>query len=466
MKRVIGGLLRNLDSIFDPKSIAVVGASREPNKIGNVITKNFIDGGYAGKVYPINPKADEVLGMKCYPSVKDVPGKIDSAVIAIPAPFVPNALKECGEKGIKGVVVISGGFSEVGNAALEHQLVEVARKYDLNVIGPNCMGILNPAARVDSIFLPIYKLGRPRVGDIGFISQSGAVGGCIVDLVARSGLGVSKFVSYGNAAVIDETDLLEYLAHDKRTRVIVVYLEGVKRGREFLKIAKEVTKIKPVIVLKAGTTEKGAIAAKSHTGSLAGSYAAYQAVFRQSKIIEADTLDDLFNFSKIFDQPLCAGDRIAVITNGGGTGVLAADSIVENGMELAEFSEETKKELAKKIPAYASVGNPLDLVGDADAARYEMAINAAMNDPNVDLLAVVVLFQTAGVDSRVVPVIVDASNRKKKPIVVISTGGEYTEMHRRILDSYGVPTYSSPSSAMRAVKKFIEYGKFRGNKKR
>ncbi|MEW6329069.1 MAG: CoA-binding protein [Candidatus Micrarchaeota archaeon] len=458
--------MRNLDSIFDPKSIAVIGASREPNKIGNVITKNFIDGGYAGKVYPINPKADEVLGMKCYPSVRDVPGKIDSAVIAIPAPFVPSALRECGEKGIRGVVVISGGFSEVGNVALERQLVEVARKYNLNVIGPNCMGILNPAARVDSIFLPIYKLGRPRVGDIGFISQSGAVGGCIVDLVARSGLGVSKFVSYGNAAVIDETDLLEYLAHDKRTRVIVVYLEGVKRGREFLKIAGGVTKIKPVIVLKAGTTEKGAIAAKSHTGSLAGSYAAYQAVFRQSKIIEADNLDDLFNFSKIFDQPLCTGDRIAVITNGGGTGVLAADSIVENGMELAEFGEETKKELAKKIPSYASVGNPLDLVGDADAARYEMAINAVMNDNNVDLLAVVVLFQTAGVDSRVVPVIVDASNKRKKPIVVISTGGEYTEMHRRILDSYGVPTYASPSSAMRAVKKFIEYGKFRGKRGR
>src|SRR3989338_10680798 len=253
--------MRDLDSIFDPKSIAVIGAGREPGKIGHVIVKNFLDGGFAGRVYPINPKAPDVLGLKCYPSVLDVPSNIDSAVVAVHADLVPGVMKECGEKGINGVVVISGGFAEVGNYKLEQQLVEVAKKYDLNVIGPNCLGVLNPAARNDSIFLPIYKMGRPKVGDISFISQSGAVGGCIIDLAARAGLGMGKFVSYGNASVVDEVDLLKYLADDDKTRVIVAYLEGVKRGREFLKVAKEITKHKPIIVLKAGRSKEGAKAA-------------------------------------------------------------------------------------------------------------------------------------------------------------------------------------------------------------
>ena len=451
--------MRDLESIFDPKSIAVIGASREPGKIGQVITKNFLDGGFAGRVYPINPKTDEILGLKCYPSVTDVPSKIDSAVVAVHASLVPGILKECGEKGIMGVVVISGGFAEVGNYALEKELVKVAEEYSLNVIGPNCLGVLNPIARNDSIFLPIYKMGRPKVGDISFISQSGAVGGCIIDLAARAGLGMGKFVSYGNASVVDETDLLDYLAEDDQTRVIVAYLEGVKRGREFLKVAKRVTKHKPLIVLKAGRGEAAAEAARSHTGSLAGSHEVYRAAFKQAHIIEAEDLDELFDFSKMMDYKQCAGNRIGIITNGGGTGVLAVDAVEENGLRLAKFSEGTARELRKILPDYANATNPLDLVGDADASRYQKALDIVMKDPNVDILVVVVLFQTAGIDSRVVNVIVKARETGKKPIAVISTGGEYTEFHRRILDSYGVPTYGSPSDALRSVAKFVEYCK-------
>ncbi len=454
--------IRNLEAVFKPRSMAVIGASREPNKIGHVILKNFLDGGFVGKIYPVNPTADEVLGLECYKSVLEIPEDVDSAVIAIPAKFVIQALEECGKKGVKGVVVITGGFTEIGEQGLEKKLIEVANRYDMALIGPNCMGVLNPASRVDSVFLPIYKLGRPHVGGISFISQSGAVGGCIVDLAARAGLGMAKFVSYGNASVIDETDLLTYLAADPQTDIIVVYIEGVKRGKEFMEIAKEVAKDKPVIILKAGVSQHGAEAAKSHTGSLAGNAAAYSAAFRQCKLIEAKTLDELFDFAKIFDQPKSCGDRVAIITNGGGNGVLAVDSLDHEGLKLAEFSDETNKALREILPSYVGVHNPVDLVGDANSGRYERALNVVMKDPNVDAIVVIVLFQTAGIDSSVTNVIVRASDDRRKPIIVVSTGGEYTEMHRRILDSYGVPTYPSPSSAMASLKKFIDYSNYYG----
>ncbi|MCX8175159.1 MAG: CoA-binding protein [Candidatus Micrarchaeota archaeon] len=449
--------VKNLDAVFNPSSIAVIGASREPNKIGHVIVKNFVDGGFSGNVYPINPNAEEILGLPAYKSVLDVPGKVDSAVIAVPAKAVAQVLDECGRKGVRGVVLITGGFSEVGNTEEEKKIAEIANRYEIALIGPNCMGVLTPASRVDSVFLPIYKLGRPRVGGISFISQSGAVGGCIVDLAARAGVGMGKFVSYGNAAVIDECDLLEYLASDRQTEIIVVYLEGVRDGRRLLEVAKKITRKKPIVMLKAGKSAHGAEAALSHTGSLAGSAEAYSAAFRQSRIIEAATLEQLFDFAKIFDQVLPCGKRIGIVTNGGGMGVLAVDSLEYEGLELAEFSEETKKLLRASLPSYANVRNPLDIIGDADSSRYEVAINALLRDENVDAIVVVILFQTAAIDSSVVNIVIRASDLRKKPIIAVCTGGEYTEMHKRILESYGVPSYSSPSSAMRALARFISY---------
>ncbi|MEM4348549.1 MAG: CoA-binding protein [Candidatus Anstonellaceae archaeon] len=451
--------VKNLEAVFNPSSVAVIGASREPNKIGHVILKNFVDGGFAGKIYPINPNTDEILGLKAYPSVLDVKDHIDSAVIAVPAAAVAQVLEECGQKGIKGVVLITGGFSEVGNFEGESKIASIANKYGIALIGPNCMGVITPASRVDSVFLPIYKLGRPRVGGISFISQSGAVGGCIVDLAARAGIGMSKFVSYGNAAVIDESDLLQYLASDKQTEIIVAYLEGVKDGKKFLSIAKKITRSKPIVVLKAGKSAAGAEAAQSHTGSLAGSAEAYKAAFKQAGIIEADTLEQLFDFAKIFDQVLPCGNRIGIITNGGGMGVLATDSLEEENLKLAQFSEETNKLLRSSLPPYANVRNPLDLIGDADSHRYEVALNALLKDDNVDIILLIILFQTVGIDSSVVNIAIRASDQKKKPIIAVCTGGEYTEMHKRILESYGVPSYSSPSSAMKAISKFLAYAR-------
>jgi len=451
--------VRNLDAVFHPGSIAVVGASREPNKIGHVIVKNFVDGGFAGKVYPINPNAEEILGLKSYKSVLAIKDKVDSAVIAVPAAAVAGVLEECGKKGVKGAVLITGGFAEVGKADEERRIAAIAEKYGIALIGPNCMGVLTPASRVDSVFLPIYKLGRPRVGKIAFISQSGAVGGCIVDLAARAGIGMSKFVSYGNAAAINECDLLEYLAQDKDTEIIVVYLEGVKDGRRFLEVARKITPKKPVVVLKAGKSASGAAAALSHTGSLAGSAEAYKAAFKQSRVIEAETLEQLFDFAKIFDQPLPTGDRIGIITNGGGMGVLATDSLEEYGLKLAKLSDESQKSLRISLPPYANVRNPLDIIGDADSHRYEVALNAMMRDPNVDAILLIILFQTAAIDSGVANIAIRASDLGKKPIIAVCTGGEYTEMHKRIMESYGVPAYASPSSAMRAIAKFVEYAK-------
>ncbi len=451
------GKIAGLEKIFSPKSIAVIGASHDPTKIGHVVLKNFMDGGFPGKLYPVNPSSTEVLGLPCFKSVKDIPGKVDSAVIAIPAKFVPGALEECGAKGVLSAVVISGGFAEVGEKALEAQLVGSAEKYGMAVIGPNCMGVLNPAKRVDSIFLPIYKLGRPHVGEISFISQSGAVGGCIIDLAARAGIGISKFVSYGNASVVSECDLLEYLANDDSTKIIVCYFEGVKDGARFLKIASKITRKKPIIALKAGKSKSGARAALSHTAAMAGSAVAYEAAFRQARVTEAETLEELFDFAKMFSQPICCGRRIAIITNGGGNGVLSADSADKYGLELAQYSEQTSKSMRALLPSYANIGNPLDLIGDADAMRFEQAIRACMDDHNVDALVINILFQTAAIDTRVVSSIVKANGEQKKPMVVVATGGEYTEMHRRILDGYGIPTYQSPSSAINALSKFVDY---------
>lgn len=456
--------IRNLNAVFNPTSIAVIGASREPNKIGHVIVKNFLDGGFGGKVYPINPNAESILGLRAYKSVLDIPEKLDSAVIAVPASIVPKVLDECGRKGVKGVVLITGGFSEIGNCEGERAIEEIAKKYGIALIGPNCMGIITPGTRVDSVFLPIYKLGRPRVGKIAFISQSGAVGGCIVDLAARAGIGMSKFVSYGNAAVINESDLLEYLANDKETDIIVIYIEGVKDGKRFLEVAKKTTLKKPIVAIKAGKSFAGAEAAKSHTGSLAGSAEAYRAAFKQARIIEAETLEQLFDFAKIFDQPLPCGKRVGIITNGGGMGVLATDSLDAEGLKLAELSDKTKEALARALPQYANIRNPLDIIGDADSYRYEVAINALMGDPNVDIILLIILFQTVAIDSRVVNIAIRASDMRQKPIIAVCTGGEYTEMHKRIMESYGVPTYPSPSSAMRAIAKFVEYAKYKNSK--
>jgi len=434
-----------------------VGASAMPNKIGNVLMRNFIDAKYPGKLYPINPKYPDLLGLRCYPKVSDVPGSVDCVIIATPAETVPSVVDDCAKKKVGGIIILSGGFEEVGRNDLAESIRKTALANDIPLVGPNCLGIFNPYTKLDSIFLPPYKLERPKAGGIAFVTQSGAVGSTVMDLAAYYGLGLSKFISYGNSTVLDEADYLEYLLHDKETEVIILYIEGAKDGRKLLEVMKKVNRVKPIIALKAGRGSGGQAAARSHTGNIAGSYMAYNAAFKQARVIEADGIDEVFEFVKIFNQPKARGNRVGVITNGGGMGVLAIDSIEAEGLKIAQFSEESRAEFKRILPSYGNVANPLDLVADAGVDAYERAIAVMMKDPNIDALVIVVLTQTPPIDERIIHVLARACDAKEKPIVTISVGGTYTEAYRKIIEGRGVPSYNTPRAAVKALQRFITY---------
>lgn len=457
--------LKKLKYVFNPKSVAIVGASQTPNKIGNVLMKNFIDGSFGGKLYAVNPKYKKVLGVPCFPKVSRIPGPVDCVIVATPAVTVPKIIEDCGKKKVKGVIVLSGGFEEVKREDLAEEMKRYSDKYRIPVIGPNCLGIFDPYSRVDSIFLPRFKLERPEPGNIAFVTQSGAVGSTVVDLAAHYGMGISKFISFGNGTVLDESDFLEFLENDPETEIIILYLEGVKDGQKLLKWMKRVNAKKPIIALKAGKYEGAMKAARSHTGNIAGSYLAYKAAFRQAKVTEADGLDELFDFVKIFDQPHPKGGRVGVITNGGGMGVLTADAIEEQGLKIAQFSKESRKAIKKILPDYGNVGNPLDLVADSDVEGYTKAIEVMQNDPNIDALAIIVLTQTPPIDERILGVLTNASDDQRKPVVTISVGGDYTDGYRKALESRGVPSYGSPLSAIKALKRLVDYAQWRRKKK-
>ena len=450
-------ILHNLKYVFRPKTVAIVGASATPNKIGNVLMRNFAVAKFPGRLCPVNPKYPQLMGRRCFAKVSDIPGKVDCVIIATPAETVPAVVEDCAKKKAGGVIILSGGFEEVGRNDLAEAIKKVAVENDMPVVGPNCLGIFDPYTKVDSIFLPSYKLERPKAGGIAFITQSGAVGSTVMDLVAYYGLGLSKFISYGNSTVLDEADYLEYLLNDKDTESIILYIEGAKDGRKLLEVMKKVNKVKPIIALKAGRGAGGQAAARSHTGNIAGSYMAYNAAFKQARVLEADGIDEVFEFVKIFNQPKASGNRIGVITNGGGMGVLTTDSIEAEGLKMAQFSEESIATFKKILPSYGNVGNPLDLVADAGVDAYERAIDAMMKDPNVDALAIVVLTQTPPIDERLIHVLSRVCDEKKKPMVTISVGGAYTEAYRKIIEGRGIPSYSSPRAAVKALQRFITY---------
>jgi acetyl coenzyme A synthetase (ADP forming)-like protein len=446
-----------LDVFFNPKSVAVIGASRNPKKPGHIIFRNLLESGLK-HIYPINPKADQLFGIKCYPSVLKVKGKIDMAVISIPAQLTPKVLKECAKKGVKGVIIISGGFKETGNIELEEQLRNISKKHKIRVMGPNCMGIFDPHSKIDTIFNPKYKLGRPEKGSISFISQSGAIMCIIMDWMSRKGYTASKFISYGNAADVDESDLLEYLKKDRKTKVISVYLEGTEDGRKLYKTLKKVTPKKPVAILKAGVTEHGKKSVASHTGSLAGSAEIYSASFKQSGAIEAKDLEQLFDFSRVLaTQPAPKGDRVQIITCGGGFGVMTTDWVVKNGLKMAQMENKNFSKLRNTFPPHIVVGNPTDLTGDATTEMYRISIEAALKDRNTDMLIVIALLQPPLLTADVTEVIIEASKKKKKPLIVISAGGQYTEVLKKTMESNGVPCFSFPERAVEALAAFYRY---------
>ena len=451
--------MNKLDCFFNPKSVAVIGASRDQKKIGHVIYRNLVEGRFKGRVYPVNPETEKLLGRKCYPSVARIKEKVDLAVISIPADFVTKSLEECGRKGVKCVIIISGGFKEIGKFKMEDKLKEIGKKYRMRIVGPNCLGVFDPESGMDTVFLPRYKLGRPKTGSISFITQSGAVGSVVIDWMARKGYRISKFVSYGNAVDIDEADLIEYLVKDRKTKVICAYFEGVMEGRKFFEITKKIAGKKPIIILKGGVTAAGTKAVSSHTGSLAGSSEVYSAAFRQAGIIQANDMEELFDFARtLSSQPNPEGNRIQIITDGGGFGVLLADHVINNGLKLAKMTKETVDSLRKKMPHYVILKNPVDLTGDADVERYQHTINAAIKDTNVDMVGLIVLLQVPRLGGEIVDTIINAFKTSEKPIFVISAGGDYTEVLKKTMEDVGIPTFSYPQSAARAMKVLYEFG--------
>ncbi|MFN3477380.1 MAG: acetate--CoA ligase family protein, partial [Candidatus Methylomirabilales bacterium] len=373
-----------LEAIFRPKSVAVIGASSSPEKWGFKIFKNIIDAGFQGPLYPINPRGGEILGFRCYPSVKEVEGAIDLGVIVIPAKLAPEAIRDLGEKGIKAAIDITGRFSEVGpeGEALQRRLVEEAERYGVSVIGPNCQGVNNPYHG----FCASWPLLKER-GHIAILSQSGTVGAALMDWAAQERLGVSAFVSMGNRADVDEADLIAYLNTDEHTKAIALYLEGVKDAPKFLEAVKGLKK--PLIVLKPGRTEAGRRAAESHTKSLAGKDEVYRGVFKQFHIHRAETLEELYDFAKALaylNRP--KGKKILIVTSSGGSGVIATDQAAEEGLDVAPLPQTLAEQLRSFLPSHFIVGNPLDLTGDATAELYRQVAEAAA--PHYD--TIVLLF--------------------------------------------------------------------------
>lgn len=446
-----------MKTFFEPKSIAVIGVSRDIQKPGRVILRNILRN-FRGKVYPVNPQVDKIEGLTCYPSILDIPDKVDLAVISIKAELVPETLEQCGKKKITSVVVISGGFKEVGRKDLEDQLREIVKKYGIRMIGPNCLGVFDNYTGVDTSFLPTFRMHPPSKGGISLISQSGAVGSTTVDWAAEQGLGISKMISYGNAADIDESDLIEYLSKDERTEVILVYIEGIDRGRRFMDAAKYAACQKPVIIVKAGSSESGAKAVASHTGSLAGSYQIYSAAFKQSGVLVAQSLEELLDFGKVLNMLHPArGGRVAVITCGGGFGVMATDAVEREGLQMSKLSEETMNTMKAQFPSYVVVHNPVDLIGDTDAERYRVALEAVSKDPDVDVILLILLFQVPRLDPEVVEIVL-AAKQSGKPIVGVAAGSEFTKVHVTRLEEGGIPFYPTPERGVKAVRALVQYG--------
>ena len=449
-----------LNFVFNPRSVAVIGASTKPGKIGHILVENLLKENFPGKIYPINPKAETILGLKCYPSIKEVKDSVDLAVIAIPAPLVPEVVEECGKAGVKGVVVISAGFKEVGEegAKLEKRLVEAARKYGVKVVGPNCLGVINTKIKLNATFAK----KMPPPGKVSFFSQSGALGVALIDWAIGNDFGFGKFVSLGNKADLTETEFLEYFGEDPETDIILGYIEDVKDGKRFLEVAQRVARIKPVILIKSGSTEAGARAASSHTGALAGSDKAFTAAFKKAGIIRVYGIKELFEIAEVFkSKKLPQGNRLLVVTNAGGPGIIAADAADKLGIKLDPMSRASIEELVKKLPREASLYNPIDVIGDATSERYKVVLEQAIKDEVVQGICIILTPQAMTDVENVAKEVVNCNQKTEKPVFACFIGGEGVEEGVKILKKSGVPCFEDPVIAIKAYKKLVDFKFFK-----
>jgi len=452
------------ESFFEPASVAVIGASRTPGKVGHDVVRNLLDGGFDGDVYPVNPKAEDVLGLRCFASVTDIAGKVDLAVIAIPSKFVLSAVDDCARKGIGSVIVITAGFKESGpeGAELEKQLAEKCRQAGIRCIGPNCLGIMSPPSKMNASF----GATMPRPGNIAFFSQSGALGTAILDVAVGEEIGLSRFISYGNKADVDETDLIEALGEDERTDVILGYVESIDDGQKFMEVARRVAQRKPIVLFKSGRTSAGARAASSHTGSLAGSDSAYAAAFRQCGIIRAQNVDEFFNYARAFAAGrLPDGPQIAVVTNAGGPGIIATDAVEASLLEMAELQESTQKALGEALPPQANIHNPVDVLGDAKADRYRQAIRAVSADEGVSAILTILTPQTSTEPEATAEAILGAAANTDKPIVASFMGSASVQKSWDLLEHGGVPNFKQPDGAVKALEAMFTYADWRKSRR-
>ncbi|MFZ5833506.1 MAG: acetate--CoA ligase family protein [Planctomycetota bacterium] len=447
-------MVSKLDAVFHPQSIAVVGASRRQGTVGNDIFRNLVFNEFNGSIYPINPKSPSVLGVHSYPNLRAVPGPIDLAVVIVPAAAVLDTVDEAIGIGVKALVIISAGFKETGakGAELEDRLREKVRKAGVPLIGPNCLGVIN----TDSNVCMNAAFGRkmPSAGKLAFISQSGALCTSVLDYAEERHMGFSKFISFGNKADVNEIDLLEYLANDPQTSVIAMYLEDVTNGREFIETVHKIfwETGKPMLCLKSGRSPEGAKAVSSHTGSLAGSDSVYDALFAQSGVQRVDTIAELFDYALLYTtQPLPRGDRIAIITNAGGPGIMATDSAVKYGLKLSELTEATKETLKKALPDTASLRNPIDVIGDARSDRYKAAVTAVLSDETVDMGMIILTPQSMTEIEETAAVVPEITKGINKPVVCAFMGAKDVAPGVNILREAGVPNYHFPEDAIRSL---------------
>ncbi|RPJ31756.1 MAG: acyl-CoA synthetase [Nitrosopumilales archaeon] len=436
-----------MDLFFNAKSVALIGASPEPGKIGNSVMESLVKHDYKGKVYPVNAKGySEIMGVKAYKNLLDVKDPVDVVIVTVDLKFVPDLLTECGKKNIHNMVIISGGGKELGGerAAIEKRIQDQSRELNVRIIGPNCIGIFNGENRLDCAFQGHLRMLRPKQGNVAFLSQSGTVG--IAFMETSDAFGLSKMISYGNRSDVDEADMIHYLAQDPNTNVIGLYVEGLGDGRKFMNSAKNVIKEhqKPIVVFKNGRSTKGAKQAASHTGSLGGSFAVISGAFEQTGIISVDSYEELTSALKALTwQPVPKGNKIAMVTNGAGPIIAAIDNFERLNLELAQLSEQTMKSFKEHYPATYVIGNPCDVTGSASADDYRFAIQSFLDDPNVDIIMPWFVFQDDPLEEKIVDILGDFQKQKKKPILVGAMGGPYTEKISKKIEEFNIPVYQS-----------------------
>ncbi|MGB3717540.1 MAG: acetate--CoA ligase family protein [Candidatus Promineifilaceae bacterium] len=442
--------MTTLDPFFNPKGVAVIGASTDPHKLGHGVVRNLIDYHYRGPIYPVNPRGGEILGQTVIPSIDDLPPTVDLAVIVVPAAYVVNVLEQCGRHGIHHAIIVSGGFGETGEEgrAREEALVAVAEEYEMRLIGPNCIGTIDTHTPINTTFV----VGMPQAGGIGFVSQSGAMCAVVIDWARGAGVGFSRIVSLGNQVDVNESEMLTSMAADPQTRVITSYIEGVSDGQAFMEAAEMAARRKPVVVVKGGYGESGAKAVASHTGALAGRAEAYDAAFQHSGVLRADTMEELFDWARALAwQPLPEGNRVAVLTNAGGPAILAVDALEAAGLKLAQITEETRAYLRTRLPAAGSVENPVDILAGSGPGTYAVALDALLSDPTVDLALIIQAPQDWFLPASLAEVVAEVSAVHHKPVMASIMGLASVDQALAILHRRRVPNFSFPERAASAM---------------